>query len=85
MKIRADAIAADTMQRWIFWINLPFIGVAFIFVPLFLKLNFKASNFADQLERVDWVGSVLFVGSTTSFLIPITWVRTPATRAAKSC
>lgn len=65
---------ADTQQRWIFWINLPFIGVAFVFVPLFLKLNFKASNFADQLKRVDWVGSVLFIGPATSFLIPITWV-----------
>ena len=65
---------ANINQTWIFWINLPFIGVAFVFVPLFLKLNFKASNFADQLKRVDWVGSVLFIGSTTSFLIPITWV-----------
>jgi hypothetical protein len=59
---------------------LPFIGVAFVFVPLFLKLNFKASHFADQLKQVDWVGSVLFIGSTTSFLIPITWVRTSALR-----
>lgn len=24
--------------------------------------------------RVDWIGTVLFIGSTTSFLIPITWV-----------
>ena len=26
-----------------------------------------------QLKRVDWVGSVLFVASTTSLMIPITW------------
>ena len=26
-----------------------------------------------KLRRVDWVGSVLFIGSTTSLLIPITW------------
>ncbi len=61
-------------QRWIFWINLPFIGVAFVLVPLFLKLNFKPSRFSEQLKRVDWIGSVIFIGSTTSFLIPLTWV-----------
>ncbi len=36
-------------------------------------LAFKVSSFADKLRRVDWIGSVLFIGSTTSFLIPITW------------
>ena len=36
-------------------------------------MNFKATNLASQLRRIDWVGSVLFIGSTTSFLIPITW------------
>lgn len=63
----------QTFQRWIFYINIPIIGVAFIFVPLFLRLNFKATNLASQLRRIDWVGSVLFIGSTTSFLIPFTW------------
>jgi len=42
-------------------------------IPLFLKLNFVPSSLASKLRRVDWVGTVLFVGSTTSFLIPITW------------
>ncbi|MCJ1226433.1 hypothetical protein MMC12_003085 [Toensbergia leucococca] len=67
------AFAQDVTWRWIFWLNLPFIGVAFVFVPLFLKLNFVPSHFADQLKRVDWIGSVLFIGSTTSVMIPITW------------
>lgn len=61
------------LQRWIFYINFPFIGVAFAFVFLFLKLHFVPQKLVDQLRRVDWVGSVLFIGSTTSFLIPITW------------
>lgn len=60
-------------QRWIFWINLPFIGLALVLVPLTLVLAFKVSSLADKLRRVDWIGSVLFIGSSTSFLIPITW------------
>ncbi|KAL8822773.1 MAG: hypothetical protein Q9191_006497 [Dirinaria sp. TL-2023a] len=67
------ALAQDVSWRWIFYINLPIIGVAFIFVVFFLRLKFKATNLASKLRRVDWIGSVLFIGSTTSFLIPVTW------------
>ncbi|KAL8687737.1 MAG: hypothetical protein Q9218_006178 [Villophora microphyllina] len=67
------AFAEGDNWRWIFWINLPFIGVAFVFVPLFLRLAIKPSNLTAQLARVDWFGSFLFIASTTSFLIPITW------------
>lgn len=42
-------------------------------MPLTLVLAFKVSSLADKLRRVDWIGSVLFIGSTTSLLIPITW------------
>ncbi|KAL9129802.1 MAG: hypothetical protein Q9217_001839 [Psora testacea] len=59
--------------RWIFYINFPFIGLAFPFVFFFLRLDFKATQLREQLRRIDWIGSILFVGSTTSFLIPISW------------
>lgn len=59
--------------RWIFWINLPFIGISVVLVPLFLRLNILPESLATKLKRVDWIGAVLFVGSMTSFLIPITW------------
>lgn len=59
--------------RWILWINLPFIGVGFILVPLFLRLNIIPSSVASKLKRIDWIGSILFVGSASSFLIPLTW------------
>ncbi|KAF2750867.1 MFS general substrate transporter [Sporormia fimetaria CBS 119925] len=59
--------------RWIFWINLPFLGIGFVMITLFLKLNFPTSGWLSKLRRVDWVGLVLFVGSMTGFLIPVTW------------
>ncbi|KAL8968053.1 MAG: hypothetical protein Q9197_005084 [Variospora fuerteventurae] len=71
--IIGGALAHGDTWRWIFWLNLPFCGVAFVFVPLFLRLAFKASHFSVQLARVDWFGSFLFIASTTSFLIPVTW------------
>jgi len=64
---------AQTSWRWIFWLNLPFIGVSYIMIPLFIRLNLAPSALIAKLKRVDWTGSVLFVASTTSFLIPVTW------------
>ncbi|KAF3922626.1 hypothetical protein ABW21_db0200329 [Orbilia brochopaga] len=58
---------------WVFWINLPFCGIGFVMIPLFLKLNFIPTSMAAKLRRIDWVGSTIFIGSCTSFLIPITW------------
>ncbi|KAI1942618.1 hypothetical protein LOZ66_001023 [Ophidiomyces ophidiicola] len=66
-------LADSCVKRWIFYINLPFIGVGIVFVLLFLKLNFIPSSLMSKLRRIDYVGSVLFIGSATSFLIPVTW------------
>lgn len=62
-----------TTWRWIFWLNIPFCVVAFIAIPIFLKFQQKIGSVMEKLKRVDWIGSFLFVSSTTSFLIPLTW------------
>ena len=31
------------------------------------------TSLIEKLRRVDWIGAVLFVGSTASFMIPLTW------------
>ncbi|OAL35450.1 hypothetical protein AYO20_05300 [Fonsecaea nubica] len=64
---------AQVQWRWIFWLNLPFIGIGAVMIPLFLRLNVIPQSIAAKLRRVDWIGTVVFVGSMTSFLIPLTW------------
>lgn len=59
--------------RWIFWINLPFLGIGTFMITVFLKLNHQTTSLMAKLRRIDWIGMVLFLGSTTGFLIPITW------------
>ncbi|OCL11843.1 MFS general substrate transporter [Glonium stellatum] len=65
--------AQNVSWRWIFWINMPFVGIGVTMIILFLHLNYKTSSFLSKLRRVDWLGTVLFLASTTGFLIPITW------------
>lgn len=59
--------------RWIFWINLPFCGLGLALIPIFLKLDKDTKPLLGSLAKVDYVGSVLFVASLSSFLIPLTW------------
>ena len=63
----------EVSWRWIFWVNLPFCAIGFVLIPLFLNLNHRTTSFLEKLGRVDWIGSVIFVGSTMSLLIPVTW------------
>ncbi|KAJ4346292.1 hypothetical protein N0V95_005502 [Ascochyta clinopodiicola] len=59
--------------RWIFWINLPFIGLGGVLIAFFLKLSVEPGSFISKLGQIDWLGMTLFLASTTGFLIPITW------------
>jgi EmrB/QacA subfamily drug resistance transporter len=67
------AFAEKVSWTWIFWINLPFIGIGAVLMPPFLKLHGRQEDFMDKVKRVDYIGSIIFVGSVTSFLIPISW------------
>lgn len=38
-----------------------------------MNLHFVPTSLAEKIRRIDYVGSVIFIASTTSFLIPLTW------------
>ncbi|KAF2707619.1 MFS general substrate transporter [Pleomassaria siparia CBS 279.74] len=65
--------AQSVSWRWIFWINLPFIGIGGAAIALFLRLHSNTTSFLAKFRRIDWIGIVLFIGSITGLLIPITW------------
>jgi hypothetical protein len=42
-------------------------------ILLFLKLNIIPASLAEKLRKIDYIGTILFVGSLASSLIPLTW------------
>lgn len=77
--------AQNVSWTWIFWINLPFIGIGAAMIILFLKLNYQTSSFIAKLRRVDWIGSIVFVGATTGFLIPVSFPKAIRITNANVC
>jgi MFS family permease len=59
--------------RWIFYLNLPIVAIGFVGVIAFLDLEQNDKSLRERFSEIDYFGTFLFVGSTTSFLIPITW------------
>lgn len=57
--------------RWLFWINLPIIGLGFLFVVLFLHQAKIPGGMRQKLGRFDWFGSALFTAAMTAFLFGI--------------
>lgn len=66
-------LADNDAWRWIFYLNLPIIAIGFAGCVLFLDLERKERTFKEKLSEIDYIGSIIFVGSLTSFLIPLTW------------
>lgn len=47
--------------------------MALVMIPLFIKLRAPRNSFFQKLAKIDWIGSVIFIASTTGFLIPLSW------------
>ncbi|KAJ5328692.1 major facilitator superfamily-domain-containing protein [Penicillium brevicompactum] len=60
--------------RWVFYLNFPFMAVGLVMVPWVVRLQRpRNGSVAKQLKSIDWVGTLLFMGSVSSFLMGITW------------
>lgn len=59
--------------RWIGWVNLPLLGVAFPLFVFFLRLRPLEASLGSKLRRLDWIGILLFLVGCTVFILPISW------------
>jgi MFS family permease len=72
--VLGGALCENTTWRWVFYINFPFCGLGFILATVFVRLNSSAQmTFVQKIRSIDWIGAMLFLGGTTSFLIGLSW------------
>lgn len=74
-------LAQRGQWRWLFYLNLPVVGVAAILITLFVKMKTPEGSLKEKLARMDWIGNFLIVASSSAVVIALTWggVRYPWT------
>ncbi len=55
--------------RWIFWINLPISGTAFMLLWLFLDVHNPRTHVMEGVKAIDWFGSLSMLGFTLMLLL----------------
>ncbi|PIL32228.1 MFS general substrate transporter [Ganoderma sinense ZZ0214-1] len=69
----AGSFAQDATWRWLFYLNLPLAGIAFVLVAVFLRVKTPEGSMRDKLARVDWLGNLIIISGTTLALLALTW------------
>ncbi|KAJ7889221.1 iron permease [Mycena leptocephala] len=67
------SLAERGQWRWLFYLNLPICAVAATLVTIFLRLKKPNAPLLEKLKRIDWIGNLIIVASTTSVVIALTW------------
>lgn len=66
-------LAKPNTWRWVFYLMFPMCGTSLVLIPLFIRLKGRSATLQGMLTRIDWIGGFLFISSTTSFLIGLSW------------
>ncbi|KIJ29343.1 hypothetical protein M422DRAFT_269299 [Sphaerobolus stellatus SS14] len=69
----AGSLVSRGQWRWLFYLNLPIIGVASVLVLIFLQLPVPQGSFHEKVSRLDWFGNLIIIGSTAACTIAINW------------
>lgn len=65
--------AQNGAWRWLFWVNVPIAGIGFVGIIVFLNLEKRKGSLRNKMAEIDYLGSLIFIVSLTSFLVPIAW------------
>ncbi|KAJ7472120.1 MFS general substrate transporter [Mycena latifolia] len=71
--IIGGSLAARGAWRWLFYLNLPISGVAAAFVVLFLRLPTPPGTIREKIGRLDLIGNLIIISSTTCCTLALTW------------
>ncbi|PGH12256.1 hypothetical protein AJ80_06770 [Polytolypa hystricis UAMH7299] len=66
------AMGEKSSWRWAFWINVPVGVIGFLGLVHSLHLKIPETTFRSKMARIDYLGILVFVTSTTSFLFGLT-------------
>ncbi|KAF7521722.1 hypothetical protein G7054_g12370 [Neopestalotiopsis clavispora] len=71
--ILGGAFSQYVSWRWLGWFNLPFLGISFTLAFFFLRIKGLELEFRQRLERIDWIGILLFGTGGTCLALPLSW------------
>ncbi|KAK2809160.1 hypothetical protein FQN50_003995 [Emmonsiellopsis sp. PD_5] len=67
-------ITSQSSWRWVFYINLPIGGTAFVALFLFLRLKYdREQSWKERVTRIDVFGNAVFIAAIIAVLIALTW------------
>ncbi|KAB2571990.1 Efflux pump FUS6 [Lasiodiplodia theobromae] len=69
--VLGGVLAARVSWRWIFWLNLPIAGAAFVLTLLFLDVHNPRTRLRAGLAAVDWLGTATMLGLTLMLLLAL--------------
>lgn len=66
-------LAERVTWRWVFYLNLPIAGTAFLLLLFTLRVRYKKDTTWNSLKRVDFFGNFFIIASVVSVLLALTW------------
>jgi len=67
--ILGGAFSEFASWRWNFWVNLPFIGISFILILIYLDVHNPRTGVIDGIKAIDWFGTLSFLGLVLMLLL----------------
>ncbi|KAJ6456450.1 major facilitator superfamily domain-containing protein [Mycena sanguinolenta] len=71
--IVGGSLASPSRWRWLFYLNAPIAGFAFVLMLFFLHLRTPPGSWKEKMLRIDLIGTLIITCATCSLAIALTW------------